>query len=265
MKQRCFLALFLLYIPIFLYSQRVINNPLYGKKYAKTTVVSQELKGAVFYLSSGHGGPDPGAIGKSGRYSLHEDEYAYDITLRLARTLESRGAKVYMIIQDAKDGIRDAQYLKNSKIETCMGLTIPLNQIKRLRQRSEKINNLFHNDKSRYKRGVYVHVDSRSISKQMDVFFYHCPKSIAGQRTAQFLCNTMRDQYKEHQPTRGFGGTVSERSLHMLTQTTPVGVFIELGNIANSADQRRLVVENNRQALANWLADGFTKEYNTLK
>ena len=69
---------------------------------------------------------------------LHEDEYAYDVALRLARNLMEEGAKVYIIIQDAKDGIRDDQYLNNSKRETCMGAPIPLNQVARLRQRCEE-------------------------------------------------------------------------------------------------------------------------------
>lgn len=105
-------------------------------------VTSNRLAGACFYVVSGHGGPDPGAIGKVGRYELHEDEYAYDIALRLARNLMQEGAEVHIIIQDAKDGIRDDSYLSNSKRETCMGDAIPLNQVQRLQQRCDKINAL---------------------------------------------------------------------------------------------------------------------------
>lgn len=39
-------------------------EPLFGKSLAKYNVTSSDLKGACFYLVSGHGGPDPGAIGK---------------------------------------------------------------------------------------------------------------------------------------------------------------------------------------------------------
>ena len=81
------------------------------------------------------GDPDPGCIGKYRGKELHEDEYAYDIILRLGRELMKRGAKVHFIIQDAKDGIRDQAILNNSKRETCMGKAIPLNQIARLKQR----------------------------------------------------------------------------------------------------------------------------------
>ena len=97
----------------------------------------------------GHGGPDPGAIGTYNGYKLHEDEYAYDIVLRLGRELLMRGAKVHFVIQDKKDGIRNEKVLKNSKRETCMGQAIPLDQMARLRQRSYKIDHLYKKDKRR--------------------------------------------------------------------------------------------------------------------
>lgn len=125
---------------------------------------------------SGHGGPDPGAIGIYQGRQLHEDEYAYDIILRLARELLSRGAKVHIIIQDKKDGIRDGHVLANSKRETCMGDPIPLNQVARLKQRCDWVNKLYRKDKSNYKRAVFIHVDSRSKGQQTDVFFIMLPK-----------------------------------------------------------------------------------------
>ena len=83
------------------------KKPRTGKDHYQIT--SNELSGACFYLVSGHGGPDPGAIGIYQGRQLHEDEYAYDIILRLARELLTRGAKVHIIIQDKKDGIRNGQ------------------------------------------------------------------------------------------------------------------------------------------------------------
>ncbi|MEF2942948.1 MAG: N-acetylmuramoyl-L-alanine amidase, partial [Phocaeicola dorei] len=51
------------------------------------------------------------------------------------------------------------------------------------------------------------------------------------------------------------------RNLYVLRNTTPVAVFLELGNIRNKRDQQRLVLKNNRQALANWIAEGIVKDY----
>ncbi len=236
-------------------------EPLFGKEYASYTVNSNELKGACFYLVSGHGGPDPGAIGKLNGHELHEDEYAYDIVLRLARNLMMRGAKVHIIIQDPKDGIRNSKYLNNSKNETCMGSPIPLNQIERLDQRCNKINSMARNDKEAYKRAIFVHIDSRSKKHQTDVYFYHHETNPTSKQLAQTMKQTFTDKYRQHQPGRGFSGTVSGRNLHVLRKTTTPAVFVELGNLQNSYDQQRFILSNNRQALANWMCEGFVNDY----
>ena len=247
--------------------KRANYEPLFGKELASYKVTSSELKGACFYLVSGHGGPDPGAIGRIGKIELHEDEYAYDIVLRLARNLMTKGAKVHIIIQDAKDGIRDDSYLSNSKRETCMGDAIPLNQVQRLQQRCNKINALYQKDRKNYSycRAIFIHVDSRSKGKQTDVFFYHSNKKAVSKRLANNMKDTFESKYGKHQPNRGFSGTVSGRNLYVLSHTTPVSVFVELGNIQNSFDQRRLVINSNRQALAKWLMEGFLKDYKEKK
>ena len=237
------------------------KEPLFGKALATYTISSRELAGATFYLVGGHGGPDPGAIGTYQGHKLHEDEYAYDIVLRLGRELMMRGAKVHFIIQDKKDGIRSGAILKNSKRETCMGKEIPLDQTARLRQRAQMIDQLAKKDKSAYKRAIFVHIDSRSQGKQTDVFFYHAPGSKQGKRLAERMRNTLASKYKRHQPGRGFNGTVSERGLYVLRNTQPVGVYLELGNIRNSRDQQRLVLESNRQALAKWIAEAIVADY----
>ena len=51
-------------------------------------------------------------------------------------------------------------------------------------------------------------------------------------------------------------------NLYVLRHTTPTSVFVELGNIQNQYDQQRIILSNNRQALANWLCEGFVTDYN---
>ena len=237
---------------------KTLHEPLFGKKLDDVQVTGNRLAGACFYVVSGHGGPDPGAIGRVGRHELHEDEYAYDVALRLARNLMAEGAEVHIIIQDKKDGIRDDRYLNNSKRETCMGDPIPLGQVARLKQRSDKINALYAKDRKKYKycRSVFLHVDDR-----VDVFFYHADGSKLGQRLARTARNIFEQKYHQHQPGRGFESSVSARNLYVLKNTTPVGLYVELGNIQNTLDQRRFVIADNRQALANWLMEGIVKDY----
>ncbi len=240
-------------------------QPLFGKALANYQVTSSELKGACFYLVSGHGGPDPGAIGKMNGHQLHEDEYAYDITLRLARVLLEKGAKVHIIIQDAQDGIRNEQFLKNSKRETCMGNTIPFNQVSRLEQRVNRINSLAKKDKETYKRAIFLHIDSRSKHQRTDVFFYHQQQKAASKQLAKTMKETFAHKYRHHQPGRGFSGTVEGRNLYVLRHTLPTSLFVELGNIQNAYDQQRFILSNNRQALAKWIAEGFIKDYQQVK
>lgn len=244
-----------------------VNEPLFGKWLSNVKVTSNRLAGTCFYVVSGHGGPDPGAIGRVGKHELHEDEYAYDIALRLARNLMQEGAEVRIIIQDAKDGIRDDRYLSNSKRETCMGDAIPLNQVARLQQRCIKINELYRKDRKIYKycRAIFLHVDSRSKGAQTDVFFYHAPKSVLGKRLAVAMKGTFESKYDKHQPNRGFEGTVSSRNLYVLLKAAPASVFVELGNIQNAFDQRRFVISSNRQALAKWMMEGFIADYKRTK
>lgn len=239
-------------------------EPLFGPKEERVSAKSSRLSGACFYIVSGHGGPDPGAIGRAGKNELHEDEYAYDIALRLAKRLMEEGATVRIIIQDAKDGIRNERYLDNSDRETCMGSPIPLNQVARLKQRCDKINALYAKDRKThsYCRSIFLHIDSRSKKEKIDVFFYHAPDSKQGKRLAQTMKKTFEAKYDKHQPTRGFEGTVSERNLYVLRNSAPVAVFFELGNIQNQLDQRRFILDGNRQALAKWIADGLAADYN---
>ena len=240
------------------------TNSLFGEKYKNYEIKDNALAGACFYLVSGHGGPDPGAVAKVDGRELHEDEYAYDIMLRLARSLLEHNATVHIIIQDSKDGIRDGKYLNNSKRETCMGKAIPLSQVARLKQRTNTINSLNFKSKAKYQRAIFIHLDSRSKKKQLDVFFYYqdIKKNKAQSlRLAETMRKTFRDSYQKHQPGRGFSGTVSTRPLYVLKNTTPVSVFVELANMQNADDQKRYILENNRQALANWLCAGFIKDY----
>ena len=243
--------------------KRQVEEPLFGKKLSCVDVTGGSLVGACFYIVSGHGGPDPGAIGRLNGHELHEDEYAYDVALRLARNLMQEGAEVHIIIRDKKDGIRNGDYLKNSKRETCMGDPIPLNQVERLKQRCAKINELYRSDRQKYKycRSVFLHVDSRSERAQTDVFFYHAPGSRYGEQLARGMKTTFERKYDRHQPNRGFEGTVSGRNLYVLLNSAPPALFVELGNIQNSFDQRRFVISDNRQALANWMREGLIADF----
>lgn len=243
--------------------KRVVNYSIFGKKYADIVLVSSKLKGHVYYLVSGHGGPDPGAVANVDGKRISEDEYAYDISLRLARNLISHGALVYMIVRDENDGIRDEKYLKMDKDEVVHGgEKIPLNHSERLRQRTRIINNLHEeNRKKGFKtqRVIETHVDSRATDKNIDIFFYYHKDKTESKQLAHEMRDTILEKYNSKQRGRGYTGSVSSRGLWMINQTIPPIVYIELGNITSEKDRKRLLVADNRQAIANWLSQGVLK------
>ncbi len=240
--------------------------PIFGKKYEKVPVKSSKLKGTVYYLVAGHGGPDSGALGKYQGKLIAEDEYAYDVTLRLARELISHGARVYIIIKDLNDGIRDKKVLKIDDDEVNYpNRTIPLNQIARLHQRVETVNSLYLKNKGKYQRLIVIHVDSRSKGENIDVFFYHHKKSKNGLRLAKSIHETFEKKYQKYQPNRKYSGSFSYRNLYLVNFTLPPMAFIEIGNIQNEKDQKRIVVPENRQALAKWISEGVLLDYKQRK
>jgi N-acetylmuramoyl-L-alanine amidase len=237
-----------------------------GNQYQDVEITGNQLNGAIYYLVPGHGGPDPGAIAKYNGNMLCEDEYAYDVALRLARNLIQNGATVYMIVRDTNDGIRDEGILKPDNDETCYpDKEIPLNQLARLKQRTNAVNQLYRVNKPAFQRVIAIHVDSRSQNKNIDIFFYHDSSSKTGKKAAEILKQTIEDKYNYNQPGRGYKGTVSNRKLYEVANTIPVAIYIELGNINHSRDLQRLIVTNNRQAIANWLSQGLITDFRTNK
>jgi N-acetylmuramoyl-L-alanine amidase len=233
---------------------------IFGKKYEKVLNLDSKLRGMTYYLESGHGGPDPGAMTKVGNRTLCEDEYAYDVTLRVARNLLQHGAIVYIINRDTNDGIRDENYLNCDYDEvTYPQLKVPINQKRRLEQRANAINLLYKKQKFKNPKkniAVIIHVDSRSSDEKIDLFVYHQSNNLIGKNIAKNIHSTLEQKYKGY---RKYNGSVETRNLFMLRETKPTTIYIELANIKNDFDRQRIVYMNNRQAIANWLVEGLSK------
>ncbi len=239
------------------------NFPIFGKKYEYTPLKSQKLAGKVFYIESGHGGPDPGAIAKKGKHTLCEDEYAYDVSLRLVRNLIAHGATAYMITRDPNDGIRDKEYLDCDSDEVTWGnLEVPAPQKPRLFQRSDVINELFEKHKKqgvKEQKLIVIHVDSRGKGDQTDLYFYYHPADPDGKKLATGMHKSMEANYRKYRKGRGYDGSVTSRDLHMLRETKVTSAYIEIGNIRHPTDQQRIIVPRNRQLLADWLFQGLVE------
>ncbi len=239
--------------------------PIFGKKYEETPLLSKAMAGQVYYVVSGHGGPDPGAMAQRGDFMLCEDEYAYDVALRLCRKLIENGATAYMINRDPDDGIRSGTELPCDYDEVLWGDIQMMQETKpRLEQRSNVVNELYEKHRKqgvpdRNQRMIIIHVDSRNKTEQIDLFFYYRSKHEESQALALRLHDTFRKKYRKYRSDGRYHGTVSTRDLHMLRETLPTAVYIEIGNIRNNFDQKRFVLESNREYLAAWLYEGLAR------
>ena len=244
-------------------SVKLRTFPIFGKKHEKVPLLNKSLQGKIYYIVSGHGGIDPGAVGKVGKHQLCEDEYAYDVAIRLAREIVKRAGTAYLINRDPNDGIRDGKFLGVDQDEIIWGnYKVSTSQKGRLFQRSDVVNELVDKNLTagiKDQRLIAIHVDSRSKSAQTDVFFYHYPGSDSGKRIANNIKKTFSKKYKKYQKNRGYRGTVTPRDLHMLREPRCSSVYVELGNISNKLDQQRFLLASNRQLLAEWLMEGFIK------
>lgn len=234
---------------------------IFGEKYAHVPKVDDQLAGKIFYIVAGHGGPDPGAHARRGKHKLYEDEYAYDVALRLTRNILAHGGTPYMIIRDTTHGIRDEKYLPLDKTEFVWGGDrIPLSQKKRLWQRCEVINALYEQNLAKGLKDqtmISIHVDSRHRNQRVDLFFYHHENDLVGASKARQMREVIRQRYEATRKGRGYQGTVRARDLHVLRESKPAGVFIELANMANPSDQLRIIDPKNRQIIADWLLLGL--------
>ncbi|MBK9272603.1 MAG: N-acetylmuramoyl-L-alanine amidase [Saprospiraceae bacterium] len=242
-------------------SGKSVKVDLFGKEKGEVYIESNQLSDQVFYIVPGHGGPDPGAMVKhtSGNV-LCEDEYAYDVSLRLARNLIKHGAIVHIIVQDKHNGIRDERYLDCDNTEKVMGnLEMPVNQKKRLRQGMAKVNELYTVHKSdgiKKQWMISIHIDSQPEANRQDVFFYYQSDSRRSKKKAEKLQKVFADKYKIYQG-RDYQGTISTRPLYVIKASNPDPIFVELANIRNPKDQERILSPKNRQVLADWMLEGF--------
>jgi N-acetylmuramoyl-L-alanine amidase len=240
------------------------TNKLFGKAYEEVELIDNSLKGRVYYLVSGHGGIDPGAVCTECEAELCEDEYAYDVTLRLARQLMMHGATIEIVVQDPNDGIRDGEYLAcdNGEVLANGESLRTRKQLVRLNRRAGYVNSMYRkHQKAGVKEQllVSIHVDSRTDNKRQDVFFNYNPISNSSKKLATDLMQTFEEKYNHYQKGRNYRGYINGRNLHVLRVTQPKAVLIELANIKNKSDHKRILLASNREALAKWIFEGITK------
>jgi N-acetylmuramoyl-L-alanine amidase len=242
---------------------RNTNFPIFGDAYKQVKIKDLSLKNKVYYIIAGHGGADSGARAEWNGKQICEDEYAYDISLRVARLLLERGALVYILVRDKNDGIREDEYLQCDEQERVWGdSVIPLAQQERLAQRSRLVRGWLPRYASLGEKAqctVEIHIDSRDKTSAVDLFMYYFPGDFQSEKLGKKVQNVFRKKYavvRKHQP---YEGKLEARDLHTLRETGGLRLFVEVGNIQHFRDQKRIVLPRNRQLIAEWLVEGLAE------
>ena len=162
--------------------------------------------------------------------------------------------------QAVPENLRDGDFLLcDSDEETYPNLKVPVAHKPRLFQRSDAVNAIYEKYRKlglNDQRLIVIHVDSRGKSEQTDTFLYYQNGNEASLKIAKNMKQTLETRYARY---RDYKGTLTTRDLHMLRECKPNTVYVELGNLRNEFDRKRLMLKNNRQAIAMWLAEGFMK------
>lgn len=103
---------------------------------------------------------------------------------------------------------------------------------------------------------ISIHVDARSVDDRQDVFFYYQAESAQSKNKALEIRTIFADKYSKYRD-RAYTGTVSARPLYVLRASLAEPIFIELANIHNENDRKRILYPRNRQLIADWITQGF--------
>lgn len=190
-----------------------------------------ELSGLTIVVDAGHGGWDPGAVGRTG---LSEEEVNLDIALRLARLLEEAGAQVVLTRDD--DGSVNGIYNGNSS-----GRRKELHS--RCSLANEACGDLY----------VAIHCNSRSYgSKCGTETFYRKADS------AEFARILQEETVKVLGRPDG-GAHHHPKAIIVLYGTKMPSALVEVAYISNSTEEALLATKEFRQQAAYGIFNGIAR------
>ncbi len=217
------------------------------------------LKFKRIIVDAGHGGKDPGAMGRSG---VKEKNVVLDIAKRLKRRLEDRGFEVIMTRNSDKFISLEERARIAARAKGDLFLSVHANA-----NRSRSINGT----------EVYYARDSAQALKSNEIFEKNCKlyfsqlsmaknsppveqiltailsqnKQFESQKLAQHLSkNTLDDGETKSRGSRMAG-------FYVLKNTSMPAVLVEVGYLTNKSEETLLKTSSYRQKIAEMLAKGI--------
>ncbi|MEK7600807.1 MAG: N-acetylmuramoyl-L-alanine amidase [Patescibacteria group bacterium] len=251
---RVLLALIVLVavIPLAAEQKKATQKPLYGW---------------MIVLDPGHGGSDPGASGMFSGQRVVEDEYVYDVALRVQRIIKSMGGVAVLTIQDKKTGERSlpAQEVfpdEGEEVYTAR-TTVVRAGTWGLNQRLVFGNSWYRKYPKHHRAWISIHFDVVGRKKEIEGV-----RIIKGGSKSNQLAETLWGSFAERKWLREHAPVVQNgdrqyglRSLHILNGGNKFQekVLIELGNFNNTADVWRVRNPVTREAYAAAIANALAR------
>lgn len=220
--------------------------------------LSRRLEGWHFVLDPGHGGVDPGAIvstrdGNGNTLYVVEDEYVYDIALRVYVLLRLHGAEVTMtllspnhLLRDNHPATRTFVHEKNEVFnsrrinESNRASSWPRGGRAGLAARVDVAEHAFSNTPPDRRVFVSLHADNSTQLSSSPMVLYYSGRGKVDRKSREFARRLL--------PSLGAGAHLRGQNLGVL-RNNPAGmkVLVELRNLAYTENAWALRFEKSRQ------------------
>ena len=271
------------YQPNRVYSEEDLESPWQNYKKASQLLndfnqaidtlqpLGTDLDGYKIVLDPGHGGLDPGAIvenqdGRGNKVFVVEDEYCYDIALRVYKDLKRYGAEVFLTVISPNQTIRQSPDASltfvNEKNEVWNDSLLnknnrsdcwPVGGQNGLNQRVELVEKFLKSAPQEKTLFISIHADNQPYTGEGTVILYHPDEE--GEES-QELADFMTDYL-------GMGSYSHSQELRVL-DGNPAGasVLIETRNLAYPNNSWAIRNENLRQNDADRIIRGIVSYVN---
>lgn len=231
-------------------------HPVVGLSKKKDKNVFQIKKVRTIVLDAGHGGKDPGAIGRSG---VKEKIVALDITKRLKKALERKGFKIVMtrnkdVFISLKKRTEIASHLNAdlfvsihanaNRVRSVHGMEVyTLRHLNILeKNEAQRKNNHKH-----FFKALVMKENERDVEKILEEKLYNHKQDAAHSLAKKVVKETSR-----FIKAKNLG--VKQSRFFVLRNTLIPAILVEVGFLSNPREERLLKSSSYRQKIANGLA-----------